>query len=237
VVKHNGRACAFRDTTARGCAARGGGSEVQKHGTIYNTNVRSAVTRRAYRVLGQGRATIGGEICLRNPAVGTRAAIRGEGGQGARGVSRGGAGNPRFRGKGEPTCSPLVTSFASAISYGKFVRGAGWWSGSGRALGGSRGRNVRVKAPDRGRIQIRGCAWWISGGGPATIQQASSRAWRTQRCQLSFQGSKSSTVGQRLRQGLPIRREAGIQRLVGIVLMDTYRLVRCDSPLPAQERE
>src|SRR5580700_7496133 len=147
VVKHNGRACAFRDTTARGCAARGGGSEVQKHGTIYNTNVRSAVTRRAYRVLGQGRATIGGEICLRNPAVGAGAAIRGEGGQSARGVSRGGAGNPRLRGERKPTCSPLVTSFASGISYGKFARGAGWWSGSWRVPGGLRGRNERGGGP------------------------------------------------------------------------------------------
>ena len=66
----------------------------------------------------------------------------------ARGVSRGGAGNPRLRGKrGKPTCSPLVTSFASAISYGKFARGAGWWSGSWRVPGGLRGRNKRGGGP------------------------------------------------------------------------------------------
>ena len=29
-----------------------------------------------------------------------------------------------------------MTSFASAISYGKFARGVGWWSGSGRVPGG-----------------------------------------------------------------------------------------------------
>jgi hypothetical protein len=29
VVRHNGRACAFRDTQQRGCAARSGGIEVQ----------------------------------------------------------------------------------------------------------------------------------------------------------------------------------------------------------------
>ncbi len=29
---------------------------------------------------------------------------------------------------------------ASAISYGRFARGAGWWSGSGRVAGGRRGR-------------------------------------------------------------------------------------------------
>src|ERR1700704_1154349 len=129
VVKHNGRACAFRDTTARLRSKR------RRHrganpGTIQKTTVRRAVTRRAYRVLGQGRATIGGQICLRTPAAGAGATIRGEGGQSARGVSRGGAGNPRLRGERKPTCSPLVTSFASAISYGKFARGAGWGRGS-----------------------------------------------------------------------------------------------------------
>jgi len=36
---------------------------VRKHGTIHKTNVRRAVTRRAYRVLGQGRATIGRYAC------------------------------------------------------------------------------------------------------------------------------------------------------------------------------
>src|SRR6202047_1117797 len=120
-----------------------------KHSTIHKKNVRRAVTRRAYRVLGQDRATIGGQICLRNPAVGAGAAIRGEGGQSARGVSRRGAGNPRLRGERKPTCSPLVTSFASGISYGKFARGAGWWSGSWRVPGGLRGRNERAAvAPD-----------------------------------------------------------------------------------------
>src|SRR3977135_396988 len=87
-----------------------------KHGTIHKTNVRRAVTRRAYR-LGHGRATIGGQICLRNPAAGAGAAIRGEGGQSARGISRGVAGNPRLRGKRKPTCSPLVTSFLMEILW------------------------------------------------------------------------------------------------------------------------
>src|SRR3977135_1852262 len=126
-------------TAAMGRLIEGGGERHRgaKHSTIHKKNVRRAVTRRAYRVLGQDRATIGGQICLRNPAVGAGAAIRGEGGQSARGVSRGGAGDPRLRGKrGKPTCSPLVTSFASAISYGKFARGARWWSGSGRVAGG-----------------------------------------------------------------------------------------------------
>src|SRR5271155_3232661 len=127
VVKNNGRACAFRDTTARLRSKRRG-----HRGAKHDTNVRRAVTRRAYRVLGQGRATIGGQMCLRNPAVGAGAAIRGDGGQSARGIPRGVAGDPRPRGERKPTCSPLVTSFASAISYGKFARGAGWWSGSGR---------------------------------------------------------------------------------------------------------
>src|ERR1700704_5066655 len=128
VVTHNGRASAFRDTTAR-LRSKRRRHRGAKHGTIHKTNVRRAVTRRAYR-LGHGRATIGGQICLRNPAAGAGAAIRGEGGQSARGISRGGAGNPRLRGKRKPTCSPLVTSFASAISYGKFARGAGWGRGS-----------------------------------------------------------------------------------------------------------
>ena len=68
VVKHNGRASAFRDTTARLRSKR------RRHPTIHKTNVRRAVTRRAYRVLGQDLATIGGQICLRNPAVGAGAA-------------------------------------------------------------------------------------------------------------------------------------------------------------------
>ncbi len=66
VVKHNGRACAFRDTTAR-LRSKRRGHRGAKHGAIHKPNVRRAVTRRAYRVLGQGRATIGGQICLRNP--------------------------------------------------------------------------------------------------------------------------------------------------------------------------
>src|ERR1700731_5045728 len=88
-----------------------------------------------------------GQICLRNPAVGAGAAIRGEGGQSARGVSRCGSGNPRLRGERKPTCSPLVTSFASGILHGKFARGAGWWSGSWRVPGGLRGRNERGGGP------------------------------------------------------------------------------------------
>ena len=48
-VKHNGRACAFRDITARLCSRRRG-HRGAKHGTIHKTNVRRAVTRRAYRV-------------------------------------------------------------------------------------------------------------------------------------------------------------------------------------------
>jgi hypothetical protein len=40
------------------------------------------------------------------------------GGQSARGISRGGAGDPRLRGECKPTCSP------SAISYGKLEPGA-----------------------------------------------------------------------------------------------------------------
>src|ERR1700737_830880 len=135
-------------TAAMGRLIEGGGERHQgaKHSTIHKKNVRRAVTRRAYRVLGQDRATIGGQICLRNPAVGAGAAIRGEDGQSARGVSRGGAGNPRPRGERKPTCSPLVTSFASAISYGKFARGAGWWSSWG-VPGGLRGRNERGGGP------------------------------------------------------------------------------------------
>jgi hypothetical protein len=84
-------------TAAMGRLIEGGGERHRgaKDSTIHKKNVRRAVTRRAYRVLGQDRATIGGQICLRNPAVGAGAAIRGEGGQSARGVSRGGAGNPR----------------------------------------------------------------------------------------------------------------------------------------------
>src|ERR1700730_1706677 len=140
VVTHNCRACAFRDTTAR-LRSKRRRHRGAKHGTIHKTNVRRAVTRHSYLVLGQGRATIGGQICLRNPAVGAGAAIRSEGGQSARGISRGVAGDPRLRGERKPTCSPLVTLFASAISYGKFARGAGWWSGSGRGAGGWRGRS------------------------------------------------------------------------------------------------
>src|ERR1700720_514439 len=102
-------------TAAMGRLIEGGGERHRgaKQSTIHKTNVRRAVTRRAYRVLGQGRATIGGQICLRNPAVGAGAAIRGEGGQRPRGISRGVAGDPRLRGERQPTCSP------SAISYGK----------------------------------------------------------------------------------------------------------------------
>jgi hypothetical protein len=117
----------------------------------------SDLTRRAYRVRGQGRATIGGQICLRNPAVGAGAAIRGKGGQSARRISRGVAGDPRLRGERKPTCSPLVTSFASAISYGKFARGAGWWSGSERVAGGWRGRSEQGAGPlSRGRLTRAG---------------------------------------------------------------------------------
>src|SRR5580704_17124115 len=95
-------------TAAMGRLIEGGGERHRsaKRSTIHKKNVRRAVTRRAYRVRGQDRATIGRQIYLRNPAGGAEAAIRGEGGQSARGISRGGAGNP--------TCSPLVTSFASA---------------------------------------------------------------------------------------------------------------------------
>ena len=59
-------------TAAMGRLIEGGGERHRgaKHSTIHKTNVRRAVTRRAYRVLGQDRATIGGQICLRNPAVG-----------------------------------------------------------------------------------------------------------------------------------------------------------------------
>src|ERR1700730_10556622 len=130
-------------TAAMGRLIEGGGERNRgaKHSTIHKKNVRRAVTRRAYRVLKQDRATIGGQICLRNPAVGAGAAIRGEGGQSARGISRGVTGDPRLRGERKPTCSPLVTSFASAISYGKFARGAGWWRGSGLVAGGWRGRS------------------------------------------------------------------------------------------------
>src|ERR1700738_2618090 len=68
-------------TAAIGRLIEGGGERHRgaKHSTIHKKNVRRAVTRRAYRVLGQDRATIGGQICLRNPAVGAGAAIRGEG--------------------------------------------------------------------------------------------------------------------------------------------------------------
>src|ERR1700730_9608248 len=116
VDKHNRCACAFRTTASpRSKKRRHRGS---KHGAIHKTNVRRAVTRHAFRVLGQGHATIGGQTYLRSPAGGAGAAIRAEGSQSARGISRGGAGNPRPRGERNPTCSPLVTSFASAISYG-----------------------------------------------------------------------------------------------------------------------
>src|ERR1700724_2163375 len=131
VIKNNGCACSFCNSDSGDGAAhrrrRGERHRGAKHSTIHKKNVRRAVTRRAYRVLGQDRATIGGQICLRNPAVGARATIRGEGGQSARGVSRGGAGNPRLRGERKPTCSPLVTSFASGISYGK-IRARCWKS-------------------------------------------------------------------------------------------------------------
>jgi hypothetical protein len=54
---------------------------------------------------------------------------------------------------------------------------------------------ARAEAPDLG--QIRGCAWWIAEGEPATMQQASSPLGRglaqPSDCQLSLQGSKSST--------------------------------------------
>src|SRR5205807_10194550 len=49
--------------------------------------------------------------CLRNPAVEAGAAIRGEGGQSARGISRRGAGNPRFAG-GENDGSNALTQLA-----------------------------------------------------------------------------------------------------------------------------
>src|ERR1700731_373934 len=148
VIKNNGCACSFCNSDSGDGAAhrRRLRHRGAKHSTTPKTNVRRAVTRRAYRVLGQDRATIGGQICLRDPAAGAGAAIRGEDGQSARGVSRGGAGNPRLRGERKPTCSPLVTSFASGISYGKFARGAGWWS-SWRVPGGLRGRNERGGGP------------------------------------------------------------------------------------------
>jgi hypothetical protein len=57
VVRPNGRACAFRDTTARLRSKKAERHRGTKHGTIHKTTVRRAVTRRAYRVLGQGRAT------------------------------------------------------------------------------------------------------------------------------------------------------------------------------------
>ena len=51
-------------TAAMGRLIEGGGERHRgaKHSTIHKKNVRRAVTRRAYRVLGQGRATIGGQI-------------------------------------------------------------------------------------------------------------------------------------------------------------------------------
>src|ERR1700730_15013294 len=45
---------------------------------------------------------------------------------------------------------------------------------------------VRARGPCPGGPQIRGCAWWIAGRWPATMQQASSRPWRTQRGALGF---------------------------------------------------
>jgi hypothetical protein len=53
--------CAFRDTTAR-LRSKRRRHRGAKHGTIHKTNVRHAAARRAYRVLGHGRATIGGQI-------------------------------------------------------------------------------------------------------------------------------------------------------------------------------
>src|ERR1700704_5394072 len=128
-------------TAAMGRLIEGGGERHRgaKHSTIHKKNVRRAVTRRAYRVLGQDRATIGGQICLRNPAVGAGAAIRGEGGQSARGVSRGGAGNPRLRGERKPTCSPLVTSFAIRYIIWK-VRARCWLVERLMARAGGRAR-------------------------------------------------------------------------------------------------
>src|ERR1700730_17239380 len=57
VVRPNGRACAFRDTTARLRSKKAERHRGTKHGTIHKTTVRRAATRRAYRVLGQGRGT------------------------------------------------------------------------------------------------------------------------------------------------------------------------------------
>src|ERR1700737_1175037 len=118
----------------RDCAAIGGGIEVQ--------NMEQS-TRQTFGVPSRGVLIESSDKVVRlsearyayETRLWERAAIRGEGGQSARGISRGVAGDPRLRGERKPTCSPLVTSFASAISYGKFARGAGWWSGSGRALG------------------------------------------------------------------------------------------------------
>src|SRR3984893_16309937 len=64
-------------TAAMGRLIEGGGERHRgaKHSTIHKKNVRRAVTRRAYRVLGQDRATIGRQIYLRNPAGGAEAAI------------------------------------------------------------------------------------------------------------------------------------------------------------------
>jgi hypothetical protein len=172
VVRPNGRACAFRDTTARLRSKKRRGIEVQ--------NMAQSTTQ-TFGVLSQGvliessdkvvRLSEARCACETGPweleqQFEVKAAKVREEYLAAVLES-----TPSRR----TETNMLVTSFASAISYGKFVRGAGWWSGSGRALGGLRGRNDRVKAPDRGRIQIRG-VWWIAGGGPATMQQASSRA-------------------------------------------------------------
>jgi hypothetical protein len=58
-----------------------------------------------------------------------------------------------------------------------------------------RKRISRKRRPLTWRSQIRGCAWWIAGGGrPATMQQCNRRLrWQPSDCRLSLQGTKSST--------------------------------------------
>jgi hypothetical protein len=66
-----------------------------------------------------------------------------------------------------------------------------------------------AEAPDLGG-QIRGCAWWIAEGEPATMQQASSRALENPAIgSYRFRALKVPLWA----AGLPIRREGKLRRI------------------------
>jgi hypothetical protein len=92
------------------------------------------------------------------------------------------------------------------------VRGAGWWSGSGRALGGLRGRNDRVKAPDQGEDPDQGRLVDSRGRASHDATGVFAGPGEPSDSQSSLQGSKSSPWAPRNEPGRTARRPLHIAK-------------------------